>query len=119
MTSVCVHVFGDVPSPIVTGLLKDLFAPGCSPPLVVKGSTSLLSSARLVYMALTGTSSSSECRAEGHGLRLTMLIVSLWLLVSVIFFGTACYYSYAPDLGVTNSPPKSIRSEERRVGKEC
>ena len=108
MTSVCVHVFGDVPTPIVTGLLKDLLAPGCSPPLVVKVNTSLVSSARLVFMALTGTSSSSECRAEGHGLRLTMLIVSLWLLVSVIFFGVACYYSYAPDLGGNKSPPKHV-----------
>jgi hypothetical protein len=67
-----------------------------------------MSSARLVFIALTGTSSSSECRAEGHGLRLTMLIVSLWLLVSVMFFGVACYYSHAPDLGVTKSPPKNV-----------
>ena len=95
MTSVCVHVFGDVPSPIITGLLKDLLAPGCSPPVAMKSNPSLYSSARLVFMTLSGTSNSVECRAEGHGLRLTMLIVSLWLLVSVIFFGIACYYSYS------------------------
>ena len=108
MTSVCVHVFGDVPSPIITGLLKDLLAPGCSPPLVVKENTSLPSNERLVFMDLTGTSNSSECRAEGHGLRLTMLIVSLWLLVSVMFFGMAWYYSYAADLGIVKSAPKGV-----------
>lgn len=30
MSSVCIHVFGDVPSPIITGLIKDHLAPGCA-----------------------------------------------------------------------------------------
>lgn len=97
MTSVCVHVFGDVPAPIITGLLKDLLAPGCSPPVAVKSIPSHYSSALWGFMTLSGTSNSAECRAEGHGLRLTMLIVSIWLLASVIFFGIACLHSYSID----------------------
>jgi MFS family permease len=68
------HLFGDVPSPIIAGLLKDHFAPNCT------GS---------------GDSSSSEsCRSESHGLRLTLLLVSSWLYVCVIFMTLALLISW-------------------------
>jgi hypothetical protein len=44
--------------------------------------------------SLKGSSASPDCRADGHGLRLTMLIVSLWLFMGVIFFGVATYLAY-------------------------
>lgn len=68
------HLFGDVPSPIITGLLKSSFAPSCS------GSID----------EITPSSASSDaCRSEGNGLRLTMLLVSLWLFVCVLFMWLA------------------------------
>lgn len=90
LTSVCIHIFGDVPSPIITGLLKDLLAPRCAP---------TPNHSPTLYTALfyTGDSASSECRADGKGLRLTMLIVSLWLFASVFFFGAAWYFAHATE----------------------
>lgn len=75
-----------MPSPIITGLLKDLLAPRCAP-------TPNHPTAFETSLSYTGASSSNECRADGKGLRLTMLIVSLWLFASVFFFGAAWYFS--------------------------
>lgn len=76
MTSVCIHAFGDVPSPILAGLLKDRLAPGCA----------------------GVDAASSACRADAAGLRLTMLVLALWLAWTVIFFGAAWFLSYHPSL---------------------
>lgn len=72
------HVLGDVPSPLVVGYLKDTLAAGC-----------------------TGdddeVSTSTDCRDDEPGIRLTMLLTSLWLIWCVIFSGAALYLSkYAP-----------------------
>jgi hypothetical protein len=105
LTSVCVHVFGDVPSPIITGLLKGLLAPKCAPTPHHRPT---------FYTALfyTGDSASSECRAEGKGLRLTMLIVSLWLFASVFFFGAAWYFAH------TKEAPKLQQEVTRDIKEE-
>ena len=110
----CVHIFGDVPSPVITGLLKDFLAPNCSPPLSPNVSPSSLNITDNVILHLPGSLSSIfsqslplsisleeykgaansiECRADGHGLRLTMLIVSLWLFMSALWFAFAFYLS--------------------------
>ena len=75
-TSLCIHSFGDVPSPIITGYMKDKLAPDCA------GSDDQVSS-------------TPACRDDEAGLRLTMLIVSLWLFWSVFFFSWACYICQA------------------------
>ena len=56
---------------MIVGLLKDSLAPGCT------GSSESDDDA---------ISSSEECRNDSDGIRLTMLLISLWLLWSVIFF---------------------------------
>ncbi len=76
MMSVMLHALGDVPSPVLAGLLKDDLAPDC-----------------------VGVPAASEqCRQDNHGLRLTMLIIGLWLTWVVIFFGLARYISTKPQL---------------------
>jgi hypothetical protein len=109
LTSICVHIFGDVPSPIITGILKDILAPGCSPSLTPpkphgnqtdnEGGTYLFTQQLQVHLKSLldlqwgheGSSANSECRADNHGLRLTMLIVSLWLFMSLFLFGSAWF----------------------------
>lgn len=107
LTSICVHIFGDVPSPIITGILKDVLAPGCSPSLAPPAPQgNYTGNAHQLYMQQSqehirglldlqsghgGSSASPECRADNHGLRLTMLIVSLWLFMSLLLFGGAWF----------------------------
>lgn len=69
-SSIMLHVLGDVPSPIIVGLVKDMLAPGCT------GDDD-------------NVNTSEGCRNNGEGLRLTFLIVSLWLCWCVLFFGIA------------------------------
>jgi MFS transporter, Spinster family, sphingosine-1-phosphate transporter len=76
ITSVCIHAFGDVPSPVIAGLLKDQLAPGC------KGSTE-------DGVGDDNVAASADCRDDASGLRLTMLILTLWLLVTCTSFSFA------------------------------
>jgi MFS family permease len=68
------HLLGDVPSPLIVGYLKDILASGC-----------------------TGdddeVSTSSECRDDEQGIRLTMLLTALWLFWCIFFSGLALYFS--------------------------
>lgn len=72
--SVCIHAFGDVPSPIIAGLIRDRLAPGCS------GGDDVVDD---------NVAASSACRADEDGLRLTMLILTLWLLMTCFLFSCA------------------------------
>ena len=67
MMSVTIHALGDVPSPVISGLLKDRLAPGCN----------------------GVDASSDECREDAAGIRLTMLIVCSWFLWCIVCFGLA------------------------------
>lgn len=58
LNSMFQHLFGDVPSPILVGLIKDDLAPSCS------GSIDNLTS--------------SACRSESQGIKNTMLITNIW-----------------------------------------
>ena len=69
MMSVLLHTLGDVPSPIMAGYLKDELAPSCN----------------------GVDASSDECRADNEGLRLTMLLITLWLGWCILFFSLARY----------------------------
>jgi len=71
LSTVIIHLFGDVPSPVITGYLKDLLAPGCS--AVKDGEASL-------------AATSNACKADRDGLRMTMFMVFAWCYLSVIFF---------------------------------
>lgn len=70
LASICGHVFGDVPSPAVAGFLKDTLAPDCAE-----------------------DSASDACREEAPGLRWCMLLLTLWLYLSVLFFALAWQYN--------------------------
>ena len=67
MMSVTIHALGDVPSPVIAGLLKDHLAPKCN----------------------GVDASSDQCREDAPGLRLTMLIVCSWFLWCIVCFGLA------------------------------
>lgn len=72
--SIVIHMLGDVPSPLIVGYIKDDLAPGC-----------------------TGdddeVSTSESCRDDAHGLRVTMLMVSLWFAWCILFFWFAWYHA--------------------------
>ena len=76
MMSVVLHGLGDVPSPILAGLLKDSLAPAC----------------------IGEDSASAECRADNGGLRETMLIITLWLGWTIVCFWGARFMSTRPGL---------------------
>ena len=67
-TTLMVHVFGDVPSPIIFGLLKDEFAPAC----VVTADGLFLDEV--------------QCRIQHIGIRLTIGLAYVWITASVFFF---------------------------------
>ena len=69
MMSVCIHALGDVPSPILAGLIKDDLAPGCN----------------------GVDAASAPCREDAEGLRQTMLIVCSWFLWCILL---AAYSSH-------------------------
>lgn len=68
LLSISGHIFGDVPSPSIAGLIKDSLAPHCA-----------------------SDSTSSECRDEGGGLRWCILICVLWLYWTIVFFAGAWF----------------------------
>ncbi len=63
------HVIGDVPSPIFVGWLKDYLAPDC-----------------VANDDDDNVAASSACRDDAHGLRLTFLLIILWLIWTNLFF---------------------------------
>ena len=69
------HMLGDVPSPLIAGYLKDKLAPGCV------GDDDKVST-------------SDNCRDDAHGIRLTMLIISLWLIWCSVFYGLSTFSSW-------------------------
>ena len=76
VNSVFIHAFGDVPSPVVAGLLKDTLAPACN----ANGDDDTVIS-------------SDGCRANSNGLRLCMLLITLWLAWSIFFFSLVWRFS--------------------------
>jgi hypothetical protein len=71
------HIFGDVPSPIFTGFLKDILAPNCASTEEDDGDIA----------------TSTNCRKQKSGLRLCMLIVFMWLLWTFFFYFLAHLFS--------------------------
>mmetsp|Transcript_15282 Transcript_15282/g.23013 ORF Transcript_15282/g.23013 Transcript_15282/m.23013 type:complete len:503 (-) Transcript_15282:176-1684(-) len=72
------HMLGDVPSPLVAGYLKDHLANGCV------GDDDK-------------ASTSDACRDDAPGIRLTMLLISLWLLWCTVFYGAAYVHALSID----------------------
>lgn len=65
--TVIMHLLGDVPSPIIVGLIKDELAPNCI------GDDD-------------NVATTDECRDDANGIRLTMFLATLWLLWTCFFF---------------------------------
>lgn len=75
VSSVAMHVLGDVPSPIIVGMIKDLLAPAC-----VGGDDD------------GDAAASDACRNDSDGLRLTMLLVcSWWVLMLYCYVLMRCH----------------------------
>lgn len=69
--SIAGHLLGDVPLPIVLGLIKDHLAPGCK-------------------VGEDGTfSNPDECESQEKGVRSTLAIAYVWVLWSLFFFELA------------------------------
>lgn len=66
----CLHAFGDVPTPILVGYLKDTVAPACNP----KGKHDELG---------------DNCPRQRRNLRLVTLVCAAWLLWAVLGFSIA------------------------------
>ncbi|CAM9734461.1 unnamed protein product [Chrysoparadoxa australica] len=60
------HVLGDVPSPVLIGMLMDTLAPGCSTDI-----------------------GSDDCRGQRQGIRFTILIMVLWIIPGILAIATA------------------------------
>jgi MFS family permease len=69
--SIAGHLLGDVPLPIVLGLIKDKLAPGCK--VGEDGSFS----------------NPDECSSQEKGVRVTLAIAYAWVLWSLVFFELA------------------------------
>lgn len=78
--TVCGHAFGDVPSPIIAGWMKDSLAPHC------------VASADNDSNDGDSVSASPACRAEGDGIRLTMLFIALWMFWAVFLTAGAWHF---------------------------
>jgi MFS family permease len=76
MNSICLHGFGDVPSPVIVGLIKDTLAPGCIAGNDDDGNVA----------------ASADCRDDGQGLRLTMLFTTVWIAWTVFFYVLAWFF---------------------------
>ncbi|CAK4081453.1 unnamed protein product [Aphanomyces euteiches] len=72
ISTLLVHLLGDVPSPIFLGMLKDYFAPHC-------GSVEIDGEILL----------NPDCRRDQDGLRLTFLFPMLWLLWTIAAWTSA------------------------------
>eukprot|EP01040_Poterioochromonas_malhamensis_P004503 gene4503-4827_t len=70
VNNICLHGFGDVPSPVIIGYIKDVLAPGC----VAKSDDD------------GNIAASQDCRDDGEGLRITMLVTTLWLIWVIFFY---------------------------------
>lgn len=75
VNNVCLHGFGDVPSPVIVGLIKDTLAPGCIAKEDDDGNIA----------------ASQDCRDDGQGIRLTMLLTTLWIIWAIFFFFLAWF----------------------------
>lgn len=83
LNNILTHMLGDVPSPIIAGVIKDVLAPGCV------GDDDEVST-------------SEDCRDDSDGLRFTMLLISLWLFWGVFFFGLTFIYARQKHLSKNN-----------------
>ena len=78
ISTLCIHVFGDVPSPLIVGYLLDKLAPDCSNDLKTDddGPSETSQTAEV----------SDECIEQLPKVRLTYLLTASYLIVMVISF---------------------------------
>jgi MFS family permease len=103
LTSFTMHLLGDVPSPVVLGYLKDMWAPDCNsvqaccPSADSSPSECQVGSGSADVSCLAGQVEEAilnpECSKDVAGLQKTLLVAVLWLLWSVVFWSLGLYYS--------------------------
>ena len=88
VATLLMHAFGDVPSPVVVGLLKDRWAPACAPD----------AHSRLGEACGVGSKQRGHLRAITFGL-------CLYFLTSLVFFGVARWRAARRVEEVVAEPP--------------
>ncbi|RHY30923.1 hypothetical protein DYB32_003920 [Aphanomyces invadans] len=88
ISTLLVHVFGDVPSPLLLGMLKDIYAPHCGS-VEVDGQIGLNPDCRCAEASRVVVHGGVICSQDQAGLRLTFLVPMLWLLWTVLTWSAA------------------------------
>lgn len=84
MSIVVSHIFGDIPSAVISGWVKDSLAPDCIP---------VYEHVILENGEMDRVFVSVSCQADDdQGLRMTMFFVSVWMFWAVLLFGGAWNY---------------------------
>lgn len=83
-TTLFLHATGDVPAPILVGLLKDILAPACAkaaavPPAAFALTDTAWSNTKRSFVPATPTSDAEDCLSQRAEIRLTLLIITAWL----------------------------------------
>lgn len=78
-STLCIHAFGDVPSPIVVGALLDRMAPACARDSKQNGGD----------VGAVDFVVSPECQGQIIYVRWTLFLTCAWLSLSVLFFAAA------------------------------
>jgi hypothetical protein len=105
LSTLCQHMLGDVPSPVITGAIKSSLAPGCTPNADDDDIDSI--------------ASSDGCRNDAGGLRFTIFIVSSFLWITVISYFIGLYYvrkKYEVVFANTRSGLRLLLSNEKDDG---
>eukprot|EP00939_MAST-03C_sp_MAST-3C-sp1_P002482 g2482.t1 len=89
------HVLGDIPSPIIVGALKDHWAPKCNSVRACCTSESCVPKDCCLFDDLAKNCTTHErsvlnvdCPDDASGLRLTLLVAILWLIASILTWGS-------------------------------
>lgn len=89
-----VYYAGDVPSPLVAGVLKDHFASGCI------GDDDAVST-------------SDACRDDAPGIRLVMLLISLWLVWCTVFYGLSYLHALSMERDINRCKDDDENQKDR------
>jgi MFS family permease len=103
LTSFSMHSLGDVPSPVVLGYLKDMWAPLCnSVQACCKSEDCLPGCCTIASSGATCPAGQVQeailnpmCSDDVSGLQKTLLVAVLWILWSVVFWALALHFSEA------------------------
>lgn len=122
------HALGDVPSPIIVGALKDMWAPKCNSVKACCASDTCVPKKCCKYGSNSTDSCPSsnslrsvlgpDCHEDRDGMRLTLLVAVLWLIICILcWLLVHLRMRRSPDLLSKNkAPPGPTVQEEGLTG---